>query len=127
MILEKRSRETHQYQKVNAFVGRFLSFFFSGFGYLWGGHILKGMLFLYLYFVFILKFAYWQGVIPSLRPQFSLTDWGPMYWGGVFVLFYVFSIRQINRMKPRFVKESMNHQEPGLSPPSFLPEKEEVG
>jgi tetratricopeptide (TPR) repeat protein len=125
MILEKKSREARQFQKGNAFVGRFLSFFFSGFGYLWGDHIMKGIFFLFLYFVFILKFTNWQGVIPSLTLQPSITDWGPMGWGGAFILFYVFSLRQIIRMKPRFVKESMNHHEAGLSPPFFLPEKEE--
>jgi tetratricopeptide (TPR) repeat protein len=121
MIIEKKSREARQFQKVNYFVGRFLSFFFGGFGYLWRDHIFKGMIFLFLFFIFILRFAYWNGVIPSSIMQSSPTGGGRICWGGLFILFYIFSLRQIRRIKPRFEKESMNNGGPILPTPTFSP------
>ena len=70
-IMEKKSLQAHEFQKQNHFIGRFLSFFFVGFGDLWRGHPFKGLLLLFLFFIFILRFVYWNGVIllPSTQPS----------------------------------------------------------
>jgi tetratricopeptide (TPR) repeat protein len=101
-IAEKKSHQVRQFQKQNHFIGRFVSFFFVGFGYLWRGSPLKGLIFLFLFFVFILKFVYWNGVIPSSIAQLSPASWNIIFWGVLFVLFYFLVIRQIVRLKPRF-------------------------
>jgi len=101
-IAEKKSLQVRQFQKQDQFIGRFISFFFVGFGYLWGGKPLKGLIFLFLFFVFILKFVYWNGVIPSSIAQLSPAFWSMIFWGVLFVLFYFLVIRQIVRFKPRF-------------------------
>jgi tetratricopeptide (TPR) repeat protein len=101
-IAEKKSLQVQEFQKQNHFSGRFLSFFFVGFGYLWRGDFFKGLILLFLFFVFVLRFVYWNGVIPSSLPQPAPAVWGRIFWGGLFVLFYVFSLRRIFRLKPRF-------------------------
>jgi hypothetical protein len=101
-IAEKKSLQVRQFQKQNCFIGRFVSFFFVGFGYLWKKNPLKGLIFLFLFFIFILRFVYWNGVIPSSIAQLSPVFWRNIFWGGLFVLFYFLIIRQIVRIRPRF-------------------------
>ena len=101
-IVEKKSYQVRQFQKQDHSVTRFLSFFFAGFGYLWREQVLRGLIFLLIFFIFVLKFVYWNGVIPSSLPQMSFTVWKWIFWGGLFTVFYVPSIRMLYRLKPKF-------------------------
>jgi tetratricopeptide (TPR) repeat protein len=101
-IAEKKSLQVRQFQKQNHFIGRFLSLFFVGFGYLWEDHIMKGLILLFLFFVFILKLLYWKGVMPSSIGQPLTFQWGMIFWGGLFLFFYVYFLRKVLRLKPRF-------------------------
>jgi len=105
-IVEKKSLQVRQFQKQNHFISRFLSFFFVGFGYLWREHTLKGLFFLFIFFIFVLRFAYWSGVMPSSLPQLFSTLWKWIFWGGLFLIFYILSVRQLYRLKPKFETES---------------------
>jgi hypothetical protein len=86
-------------------ISRLLSFFLVGFGYLWRERTLKGLLALFVFFIFILRFIYWGGVIPSSLPQLSLSVWRWILWGGIFFIFYTVLARQIYRLKARFKSE----------------------
>ena len=101
-ITEKKSLQVRQFQKHNHFISKFLSFFFVGFGDLWREHSLKGLLFLFLFFVFILKFVYWNGVMAPFNTQPPMTFLRWIFWGGLFFVFYFFSLRRIYRFKTRF-------------------------
>jgi len=105
-VTEKKSLQVKQFQKQNQLIAKFLSLFFVGFGYLWKEHPLKGFIFLFLFFIFILRFIYWNGVIPSSFAQTSPNLWRIIFWEGLFLIFYLLSIRQIYRLKPRFEIES---------------------
>jgi tetratricopeptide (TPR) repeat protein len=105
-IAEKKSLEVRQFQKQDQSIGRFVSFFFVGFGYMWGENLLKGLVFLFLFFIFILRFVYWNGVIPSSMVQLLPAFWSTIFWGGLFALFYFLVTRQIVRLKPRFETET---------------------
>jgi tetratricopeptide (TPR) repeat protein len=101
-VVEKKSYQVQQFQKQNHFISRFLSFFLVGFGYLWREQIFKGLFLLFIFFIFILRFVYWGGAIPSPFPQLSLNLWRWIFWGAVFLIFYFFSLRQIHRLKSKF-------------------------
>lgn len=105
-IVEKKSLQVLQFQKQNYFIGRFLSFFLVGFGYLWREQVLKGFIFLSIFFIFILRFVYWNGVISSPIPQLSTTLWRWIFWGGLFLIFYILSVRHLYRLKPKSETES---------------------
>jgi tetratricopeptide (TPR) repeat protein len=105
-IVEKKSLQVRQFQKQNHFISRFLSFFFVGFGYLWREHTLKGLFFLFIFFIFVLRFAYWSGVMPSSLPQLFSTLWKWIFWGGLFLIFCILSVLQLYRLKPKFETES---------------------
>jgi len=98
-IVEKKSSEVRQFQKQNHSISKFINFFLIGFGYLWREHALKGLLLLFLFFVFILRFAYWNGAISSSYPQTFSTFWKWFFWGCLFVLFYIFSVRRLYRFE----------------------------
>jgi tetratricopeptide (TPR) repeat protein len=100
-IEERKLLQVRGFQEESRFVGRFLSFFFVGFGYLWREHLLKGLMLLFLFFVLVLRFAYWGGVIPSSGFQ-SENFWKSAFWGGAFILLYFLSLWRIYRIKPRF-------------------------
>jgi tetratricopeptide (TPR) repeat protein len=104
-IAEKKSSQVLQFQKQNHIVSRFLSFFFAGFGYLWRVQLFKGLLFLFLFFIFILRFVYWDGVITASFTPPPPTPWGAIFWGGLFILFYFLSVRQTLRIKSRVEAE----------------------
>jgi tetratricopeptide (TPR) repeat protein len=101
-ITEKKSLQVRQFQKQNNFISKFLSFFFVGFGDLWKEHSLKGLFFLFIFFIFILRFIYWNGVMTLFNTQSSMTFWRWIFWGGLLVVFYYFSLRRVYRFKPRF-------------------------
>jgi tetratricopeptide (TPR) repeat protein len=105
-ITEKQSLRVRQFQEQDQFMTRFFSFFFVGFGYLWKEHFFKGLIFLFFFFIFILRFIYWNGVIPSSIAQLSLNLWRMIFWGALFIIFYLLSLRQIYRLKPRFETEN---------------------
>jgi len=104
-IVEKKSLQVQQFQKETHVIGRFLSFFFVGFGHLWQGYFYRGLLFLFLFFVFILKWVYWRGVLDRPSAGASQTFWGLLLWAALFVLVYFLTLRQIWGLKPKFGKE----------------------
>jgi len=101
-IKEKKSRQVNQFQKMNHFTSKILSFVFIGFSDLWEGQPFKGLLLLLILFVFILRFIYWNGALMLPMPQSSPTLLRWIFWGGLLVLFYVFSLRRVTRLKPRY-------------------------
>lgn len=101
-VVEKKSYQVQQFQKQNHFISRFLSFFLVGFGYLWKEQIFKGLFLLFIFFVFILRFVYWGGAIPSPFPRMPFSLWRWIFWGGLFLIFYLFSVRQIHRLRSKF-------------------------
>jgi tetratricopeptide (TPR) repeat protein len=104
-IVEKKSHQVAQFQKQNDFISRFLSFFLVGFGYLWKEQAYKGFFFLFLFFIFILRFFYWNGVMLSPIPPLYSTFWKWIFWGGFFLLFYILSVRHLYRLKQKFEAE----------------------
>jgi len=104
-IVEKKSYQVQHFQTQNYLISRFLSFFLVGLGYLWREQVFKGLLLLFIFFVFTLRFVYWNGAIPSPFPRLSLTLWSGIFWGGLFVIFYLLSIRAIYRLKSKIEAE----------------------
>jgi tetratricopeptide (TPR) repeat protein len=104
-IAEKTSRQVRRFQEENEFVSRFLSLFFSGFGCLWKDRFPMGILYLILFFIFILRFIYWNGVTPPSVAQLSSNPLRIIFWVGLFLIFYFFSTRKVFQLKPSFEAE----------------------
>ena len=105
-IKEKKSIQVSQFQKKNHRLGKFLSYFFVGFRDLWEGQPFFGLLLLFIFFVFVFRFFYWNGAIMLSLSQSSPVLVKGVFWGGLFVLFYLLSIRRVYRLKPRYEAET---------------------
>lgn len=101
-IMEKKSLQAKAFQKEEQVISAFLSYLFTGFGYLWRGQSLKGLILLFLFFIFILRFLFWDGLIPEMRLQSFRSPFLVILWGGLFLLFYLLYIWDFRRQKPRF-------------------------
>jgi hypothetical protein len=96
-IAEKKAVQVQQFQKENDFVQRFLSFFFLGFKDLWGDHSFKGISLLFVFFVFVLRFVHWDGVIPFSFGQPLPSLWKWIFWVGLFGLYYYVALGPVLR------------------------------
>ncbi len=101
-IIEKKSLQAKAFQKEEQVIKTFLSYLFTGFGYLWRGQSLKGLLLLFLFFIFILRFLFWSGLIPDTRLQSQSSPLLAALWGGLFLLFYLLNVWDLRRQKPSF-------------------------
>ncbi len=101
-ITEKKSKQVKTFQQQEQHTGKMLSYLFIGFGPLWRGESLKGLILLFLFFIFILRFIFWNGVLPPYGPPSSFSWWGLFFWGVLFLLFYILSCRQIRHPKQEF-------------------------
>jgi hypothetical protein len=101
-IVEKKSLQVQEFQKETHLISRFLSYFFVGYGYLWKGYFYRGLLLLGLFFVFFLRFFYWDGIVTLSFVPPAQTLWSLALWTGLFLLIYLFTLRQTYRLKPRF-------------------------
>jgi tetratricopeptide (TPR) repeat protein len=104
-IKEKKSIQVSQFQKKNHRLSRFLSYFFVGFSDLWGGQAFFGLFLLFLFFIFIFRFVYWDGALKLSLSQPPLVLVKGILWGGLFIAFYLLSIRRTYRLKPRYDAE----------------------
>lgn len=94
-IMEKKTEQVKKFQKQNKMVGKFISFFFSGFDYLWKGELLKGSICLFVFFIFILRFVYWDGALSySFILPFS-NLYRVIVWVSLFIAFYLIIIYKI--------------------------------
>ena len=101
-IMEKKSIQAQVFQKQDHFTGKYVSYFLIGFGQIWRGDTLKGLLLLFLFFIFILRFVFWGGILPETGLRSPFSWWGFFVRGGLFILFYFFYYRQVRRLKPEF-------------------------
>jgi tetratricopeptide (TPR) repeat protein len=104
-IKEKKSRQVSQFQKKNNRLSKFLSYFFVGFSDLWGGQAFYGLFLLFVFFIFVFRFVYWDGAVRLSLPQSSLVLMRGILWGGLFIAFYLLSIRRVYRLKPMYDAE----------------------
>ena len=105
-IMEKKSLQAKAFQKEEQVTRTFLSYLFTGFGYLWRGQSFKGLLLLFLFFIFILRFLFWSGLIPDTRLQPQSSPLLATLWGGLFLVFYLLNVWDLRRQKPSFEMET---------------------
>jgi tetratricopeptide (TPR) repeat protein len=115
-IAGKKTAQARQHQKQSRDLSRFLALFFPGFGNVWGMYPFKGLLFIFVFFIFVLRFAYWEGAIAPSLPRSSFPILEILFWGGLFVLFYAYAFRQIDRERPEVKKAKQVPGRPVSSP-----------
>jgi hypothetical protein len=104
-VKEKKVLQVTQFQRKNHFISKFLSFFFVGFSDLWRGRSFRGLLLLFLFFIFVLRFIYWNGPMTLIFPESPPAPLRWIFWAGLFGLFYVLNLRQTFGLKPKYEPE----------------------
>ncbi len=101
-IMEKKRLQAIGFQNQNRLTARFLSYFLVGFGDLWRGDSLKGLLLLTFHFFFLLRFLHWTGLMSGANLLAPPSLSGLILWGGLFVIFYLLAYRRERRQQPAF-------------------------
>ena len=101
-MVEKKALQVKGFQKESHLIGVVVSHVIVGFGYLWLGNFLRGLLLTFLFFVFVVKFVHWDGVVMHSWIQSPPSLWTWVIWGGLFVVVYLVTLRRMYRLKPRF-------------------------
>ena len=82
---ERRMNQVRKFGKRRAMLSRVLTFILPGGGHLWKDQSIKGCLFVFFFFVFGLKFFYWNGIV---HDPVVLGD-SPGFWVRfAFILFF---------------------------------------
>lgn len=97
---EKRMKQVRRFGKRKAIVWRVLSFLFPGGGHLWKDQSIKGSLFVFFFFVFGLKFFYWNGIVHDP----IVLGYCPGFWVWfvfilIFLLYYLGVLRSSLRIE----------------------------
>ncbi|MFQ5841275.1 MAG: tetratricopeptide repeat protein, partial [Thermodesulfobacteriota bacterium] len=96
----KKMTEVRGYRKREELISRILSLFSLGGGHVWRNYTIRGVVFLFVFSVFILRIVYWHGlirnseVIPTSSPLSSAA-----FLIGLFACFYFISLRSISRFE----------------------------
>jgi tetratricopeptide (TPR) repeat protein len=97
----KKSFQMERFEKQNRIVARAVSFVLVGAGDLWRGDFFRGNVFLFFFFIFLVRFVFWNGVLAASTPEVFLSPWKAISWGVLFLAFYGYSVRRMFREKAR--------------------------
>lgn len=93
-LKEKKLWEIKVFQRRTKLYDRLIPLILPGGGHVWKGYNLRGLFFLWIFFVFVGKFYYWRGIVPPAIPSFASGTYG----GGAlvvvaFAIFYLLVLR----------------------------------
>jgi tetratricopeptide (TPR) repeat protein len=101
-IKVKKVAEVRKHRRREEFISRILSLFSLGGGYVWRNYTVRGVVFLFVFSLFILRKVHWHGlirnaeVVPASSPLSSEA-----FFIGLFALMYFVSLRGISRLERR--------------------------
>jgi tetratricopeptide (TPR) repeat protein len=89
-LKESKLRETKVFQRRMGIYDKLFPLLVPGVGHIWKGYAVGGFFYLSIFFIFLVRFYYWKGIVPSALPS---STYG-MFGGApllilTFVLFYL--------------------------------------
>ena len=75
-LKERKLREIKAFKRRTAFYDRLFPLILPGGGHVWRGYNLRGLLFLWVFFVFLGKLYYWKGIVPATIPSSTYGIYG---------------------------------------------------
>lgn len=99
-LKETKLKAIKVFQRRRGFYEGLIPILLPGGGHVWKGYNLRGLFFLWIFFVFLGKFYHWKGIVPSAIPWASYG----MNWGGLviivaFVIFYLLVLKGVYKKK----------------------------
>jgi tetratricopeptide (TPR) repeat protein len=100
-LKEEKMRQVKRYKKGQRLYDRVLPLVVPGGGYVWKGYVVRGFFALWIFFVFVVKLVYWNGLVPSPVPAFMPeVVWAAWVFVVLFLVFYLWVARGAMK-KPR--------------------------
>jgi len=101
-IKVKKVAQVKGYRQREQLISRVLSLFSLGGGHVWGNCTVKGVIFLFIFSLFIVRMVHWHGVIrnPEVFSGSSPLS-SKALLVGLFAFFYFLSLRSISRIERR--------------------------
>jgi len=93
-LKKSKLQETKVFQMRRGIYDKLFSLLVPGVGHIWKGYNLSGFFYLSIFFIFVVRFYYWQGIIPPAIPASTYGMLGGLPLTIVaFVLFYLAVLR----------------------------------
>ena len=113
-LKENKLRETKGFQIRMGVYDKIFPLLIPGIGHIWKGYNVRGFCYLWIFFVFVMKFSFWQGIVPPVIPFPSDGNLGGVLFVSVlFCLFYLvvllggYKKEGLERVKPSFSLEGI--------------------
>ena len=99
---EKKVIQIERFQKRNIYIGRILSMLLPGAGHIWIDQPFKGSVMLFLFFFFLLKLFYWEGIVLNHWLVGQASSYGGIVMVCCLILIlYMYSIMNFSRISGR--------------------------
>jgi tetratricopeptide (TPR) repeat protein len=93
-LKESKLRETKAFQQRMGIYDKLFPLLIPGVGHIWKGYTVSGFFYLSIFFIFLMRFYYWQGIVPPPIPSSTYGMFGGLPLIMVaFVLFYLAVLR----------------------------------
>ncbi len=93
-LKESKLRETKAFQQRMGIYDKLFPLLIPGVGHIWKGYTVSGFFYLSIFFIFLMRFYYWQGIVPPSIPSSTYGMFGGLPLIMVaFVLFYLAVLR----------------------------------
>jgi hypothetical protein len=109
-LKESKLRETKGFQRRMGIYDTLFSLLIPGIGHIWKGYTVRGLIYLSIFFIFLARFYYWQGVVPPDIPAAT-----PGMVGGVSLLIVTFILFYLWVLRAGYKKEGLEISKPSFS------------
>jgi tetratricopeptide (TPR) repeat protein len=109
-LTQRKMREIKVFQRRSGFYDRLIPFILPGGGHVWKGYNLRGLFFLWIFFIFVGKFYYWKEIVPLPIPYSTYS-----IFGGGFLIFFAFVIFYILVLKGAYKRKGLEKFESPFS------------
>ncbi|HEX9949648.1 MAG TPA: tetratricopeptide repeat protein [Thermodesulfobacteriota bacterium] len=93
-LKESKLRETKAFQQRMGIYDKLFLLLVPGVGHIWKGYNVSGFFYLSIFFIFLVRFSYWQGIVPPPIPSSTYGMFGGLPLTLVaFILFYLAVLR----------------------------------
>jgi tetratricopeptide (TPR) repeat protein len=109
-LKESKLRETKIFQMRMGIYDKLFPLLVPGVGHVWKGYTVLGFFYLSIFFIFLVRFYYWKGIVPSAIPS---STYG--MFGGVPLLILTFVLFYLAVLRGGYIKQGLEIAKPSFS------------
>ncbi|MCJ7547091.1 MAG: hypothetical protein MUP30_09775 [Deltaproteobacteria bacterium] len=109
-LKESKLRETKAFQKRMGIYDKLFPLLVPGVGHIWKGYNVSGFFYLSIFFIFLVRFYYWQGIVPPAIPS---STYG--MFGGLPLITVAFVLFSLAVLRGGYKKQGLEISKPSFS------------